>query len=71
MICCSYLGRFDEELDQIKMKHSVGQRKNRQHASREDIINMTIKREREEFDTCGLGLLKKIHINYFLCLNYL
>lgn len=28
-----YLARFDEELEQIALKNSVGQRKNRQHAS--------------------------------------
>jgi translation machinery-associated protein 16 len=49
------LGRFDAELEQIKIKHSIGNRKNRQHASREDIINLTIKAEREEFNSCGLG----------------
>ncbi|XP_017769099.1 PREDICTED: translation machinery-associated protein 16 [Nicrophorus vespilloides] len=51
-----YLNRFEEELQQIKIKHSIGQRKNRQHASREDIINMTMKRETEEFNTCGLEI---------------
>ncbi|XP_060527407.1 translation machinery-associated protein 16 homolog [Cylas formicarius] len=51
-----YLARFDAELEQIKIKHSIGQRRNRQHASREDIINMTIKNEREEFKTCGIEL---------------
>lgn len=52
-----YLARFDEELEQITIKHSVGSRKNRQHANREDIINMTKKREAEEFNTCGIGIL--------------
>lgn len=52
----TYLGRFDEELEQIALKNSIGQRKNRQHASREDIINITKKTELEEFDTCGLEL---------------
>ncbi|XP_041972269.1 translation machinery-associated protein 16 homolog [Aricia agestis] len=52
----TYLARFDEELEQIALKNSVGKRKNRQHASREDIINITKKREREEFDTCGLEM---------------
>lgn len=50
-----YLARFNDELEQIRIKHSVGNRKNRQHASREDIINMTIQRETEEFNTCGIG----------------
>lgn len=52
----NYLARFDEELHQISLKNSIGQRKNRQHASREDVINITKKREREEFDTCGLEM---------------
>ncbi|XP_059054763.1 translation machinery-associated protein 16 homolog [Achroia grisella] len=52
----TYLSRFDEELEQITLKNSVGQRKNRQHASREDIINITKKNEHEEFETCGLEM---------------
>ncbi|XP_045523223.1 translation machinery-associated protein 16 homolog [Pieris brassicae] len=59
----SYLGRFNEELEQIALKNSVGQRKNRQHASREDVLNITKKREIEEFETCGLEMpdLMDIH----------
>lgn len=52
----TYLSRFDEELEQIALKNSIGQRKNRQHASREDIINITKKRELDEFSTCGLEM---------------
>lgn len=52
----TYLSRFDEELEQIALKNSVGQRKSRQHASREDIINITKKRELDEFETCGIEL---------------
>lgn len=52
----TYLSRFDEELEQIILKNSVGQRKTRQHASREDIINITKKRELEEFETCGIEM---------------
>ncbi|KAL1123168.1 hypothetical protein AAG570_002255 [Ranatra chinensis] len=52
-----YLGRFDEELEQIQLKHSVGQRKGRQHASREDVIQMTISREKEEYETCGIEIV--------------
>ncbi|XP_021924247.1 translation machinery-associated protein 16-like isoform X2 [Zootermopsis nevadensis] len=51
-----YLGRFKEELEQISLKHSIGNRKNRQHASREDIIRLTLLREEEEFATCGLEI---------------
>ncbi|XP_011334118.1 translation machinery-associated protein 16 [Ooceraea biroi] len=50
-----YIGRNDEELEQITLKHSIG-RRNRQHASREDIIRMTKKREQEEFNTCGIEI---------------
>lgn len=52
----TYLARFDDELEQITLKNSIGQRKNRQHAGREDIINITKKRELDEFETCGIEL---------------
>lgn len=52
----TYLARFDEELEQIALKNSIGQRKNRQHASREDMINITKKKELDEFDSCGLEI---------------
>ncbi|XP_075228085.1 translation machinery-associated protein 16 [Lycorma delicatula] len=50
-----YLGRFSEELEQIKLKHSIGQR-NRQHASREDAIKLNISQELEEYTNCGIEL---------------
>ncbi|XP_034827929.1 translation machinery-associated protein 16 homolog [Maniola hyperantus] len=52
----TYLARFDEELEQISLKNSIGRRTSRQHASREDVINITKKRECEEFATCGLEM---------------
>lgn len=52
-----YLARFDEELEQIQLKHSVGQRVNRQHASREDVIISTKKRELEEYLGAGMELV--------------
>ncbi|KAB0800436.1 hypothetical protein PPYR_06176 [Photinus pyralis] len=52
----SYLSRFDEELEQIAIKDSIGNRKNRQHANRQDVIKMTIQREKEEYNTCGLEM---------------
>lgn len=55
LLIIKYLDRFHEELEQIKLKHSIGQRKNRQHANREDIINLTIKSDEKEFETCGIG----------------
>jgi translation machinery-associated protein 16 len=39
-----------------RLKRSVGNRKNREHASREDIIRLTLLREEEEFNTCGLEI---------------
>ncbi|KAJ3667133.1 hypothetical protein Zmor_002538 [Zophobas morio] len=65
----TYLGRFDEELEQIKIKHSIGCRKNRQHASREDIINLTIKKEREEFNSCGLEIPDLLCVSQFTLLK--
>lgn len=51
-----YLNRFDEEVEQIKLKHSIGKRKNnRQHANREDIIKLTQLQEYEWYRTCGIG----------------
>lgn len=38
------------------MKHSIGGRKNRQHASREDIIRLNQERERQEYETCGIEM---------------
>ena len=52
-----YLGRFDEELEQIRLKNQVGQRSSRQHASREDTIEHTQKLERDEYEGCGFGKL--------------
>ncbi|XP_033225352.1 translation machinery-associated protein 16 [Belonocnema kinseyi] len=52
----TYMGRNDEELEQIALKHSIGGRKNRQHASREDILRMTKEREKAEYDTCGIEI---------------
>lgn len=42
-------------MEQINIKRSIGSKRNRQHASREDIIRMTKEREKEEYNTCGIG----------------
>ncbi|KAK7867619.1 hypothetical protein R5R35_014814 [Gryllus longicercus] len=56
-IISTYLSRFDQELEQITIVHTIGKnRKNRRFASREDVINMTILHEKEEFETCGLEI---------------
>ncbi|XP_054003383.1 translation machinery-associated protein 16 [Hylaeus anthracinus] len=52
----TYISRNDEELEQINIKHSVGGKRSRQHASREDVIRMTKEREQEEYDTCGIEI---------------
>ncbi|XP_011646680.1 translation machinery-associated protein 16 [Pogonomyrmex barbatus] len=49
-----YIGRNDEELEQIEIKHSIGKR-GRQHANRQDIILMSKKEEQTQLDTCGIG----------------
>ncbi|XP_051171623.1 translation machinery-associated protein 16 homolog [Leptopilina boulardi] len=51
-----YIARNDEELEQIALKHSIGGKRNRQHASREDILRMTKERELEEYKTCGIEI---------------
>ena len=52
------LTRFEEEIEQINLKDSVGDQrgKRRQHAPRLDLIRHTIEREREEFEGCGLEM---------------
>ncbi|XP_031846031.1 translation machinery-associated protein 16 [Nomia melanderi] len=52
----TYIARNDEELEQINIKHSIGGRKNRQHASRQDVLRMTKEREQEEYNTCGIEI---------------
>lgn len=47
--------RFDEELDQIAIVHSVGARKtNKQHAARLAAINFTTDMEKDEFESMGI-----------------
>lgn len=52
-----YLGRFDDEHEQIKLKNQIGHRSSRQHASREDAIEHSQKLEKDEYEGCGLGML--------------
>lgn len=42
-------------MEQINIKRSIGSKRGRQHASREDALRMTKEREQEEYDTCGIG----------------
>ena len=55
--CPRYLHRFDQELQQISEQNSIKGRQGRAHASREDTINIIIERERELYNTCGIGRL--------------
>ncbi|KAF6213417.1 hypothetical protein GE061_011136 [Apolygus lucorum] len=57
LIKSEYIARNDEELEQIQLKHSIGQRKNRQHASREDAIRLTKERDCEEFNGSGIEMV--------------
>ncbi len=55
----AFLSRFNEEVEQIRLKRSIGHRGNqnqKQHRSRLDVIELTQKTEREEFDGCGLEM---------------
>ncbi|XP_020617764.1 translation machinery-associated protein 16-like [Orbicella faveolata] len=53
----SYLHRFDQELQQINEQNSIKGRQGRARASREDTIKNVIERERELYNTCGIGKL--------------
>ena len=60
----SYLHRFDQELQQINDQNSIKGRQGRAHASREDTIKNVIERERELYNTCGIGkcYLNQLHL---------
>ncbi|RNA37824.1 translation machinery-associated 16-like protein [Brachionus plicatilis] len=49
-----YFQRFDDEIEQIKLKNSVGKRNIGQHFSREKSIQMTLESEKNEYETSGL-----------------
>ncbi|CAK9820787.1 Translation machinery-associated protein 16 [Anthophora plagiata] len=52
----AYVARNDEEMEQINIKRSVGGKRIRQHASREDVIRMTKERDLQEYNTCGIEI---------------
>uniref|UniRef100_W8B2C0 Translation machinery-associated protein 16 n=1 Tax=Ceratitis capitata TaxID=7213 RepID=W8B2C0_CERCA len=52
-----YLKRFDEELAQIALKQSISKNRSKQHAAREDVIRITLEKERSEYQTGGMELL--------------
>lgn len=51
-----YLTRFDEELEQINIKHTINKKRGNQHASRESVIKITLEKEVEDFNGGGLEL---------------
>ncbi|XP_012342815.1 translation machinery-associated protein 16 homolog [Apis florea] len=52
----TYIARHDEEMEQIVIKRSISYKRNKQHASREDVLRMSREREQEEYDTCGIEI---------------
>ena len=66
-----YLARFQEEVDQIKLKNSIGgDKKNKRdhYRSRMDVIKFAVQTETEEFEGCGLempNLLDEETLEYF------
>merc|ERR1711872_695817 len=54
-----YLSRFDEELEQIKLKNSIGGKsKRKQHASRQDTIKYTQNIKLKRFNRAQLEKLR-------------
>lgn len=53
----SYLRRFDEEIEQIKLKQSISKGRSHQHFSRESAIRMTLERETNEFNGGGIQFM--------------
>lgn len=52
-----FLHRFDEELEQIKIKQSISKNRSNQHFARENAIKMTVERETGEFNGGGMEFL--------------
>ncbi|CAF0780698.1 unnamed protein product [Brachionus calyciflorus] len=51
-----YFHRFDDELEQINTKKQIGKRAIGQHFSREQSIEMTLKSDKNEYETSGLAI---------------
>jgi translation machinery-associated protein 16 len=67
-LTCTYLERFNDELEQIGIVNSVGNRQTKQHQAREAAIKITKERENHEFDTIGIDvpdLLNGKNLEYF------
>lgn len=52
-----YLKRFDEEIEQIKIKQSISKNRSNQHVARENVIKFTLEREKGEYYGGGMELL--------------
>ena len=52
-----YLKRFDEELEQIALKQSISKNRARQHVARENVIRITLEKERNDFNSGGMELI--------------
>ena len=62
-----YLNRFKDELEQISIINSVGNRQTKQHVARETAIRWTEERENYEFEGVGIEVPDLINGK---CLNY-
>ena len=63
-----YLDRFKDELEQIGIVNTIGNRQSKQHVSRETAIRLTEEREKNEFEGPGVevpDLINGKHLNYF------
>ncbi|PBC29132.1 hypothetical protein APICC_08584 [Apis cerana cerana] len=47
---------YTPELTARLLETSISYKRNKQHASREDILRMTREKEQEEYDTCGIEI---------------
>lgn len=51
-----YFKRFDEELEQIALKQSISKSRVHQHVARQNVINITLEKEKNDFYSGGLGM---------------
>lgn len=52
-----YLSRFDEEMEQIKLKQSISKGRSHQHFSRESSIKMTLEKEQSDYNGGGIQFM--------------
>lgn len=56
-LCDLYLHRFDEEVEQIKLKQSISKNRSHQHFSRESAIKMTLEKETSDYNGGGMQFM--------------